>query len=349
MNQYYQSYKKYITFDHREAFLDGSRWKLAIGTNPCIRTRIKQKCTFCGFIDLTSPLPADEVAQVLLGSLEEKGTDNICRLELYMSGSFFDDVEVSPKARQMIFEILSQTNIPEILIESRPEFITESKLKYLAQVIEPSRVAIAIGVETMNDQIRKYLGKGMTTRKITQRIEIIGDAGMTFQSYLLLKPPYFTDDKTAIISFIQDVHALLRITKEKQIPLIIAVQPMFIADNTEATCSFQQGTFRPPWLYTIAFILKTLDALAAKHHFRIILGSENDNIDVLAIPQNYIHPTDYEVCSCSAVISEQLQQVNKSDYQLRQVVEHVMNSFCTCKILWQQEIAGIQLQELLNF
>lgn len=341
MNSYYYDYKKYITFDYREPFLTASRWKLAIGTNPCVRARLNKKCTFCGFVDLPAPLPANQVAQVFEKTLEDHSIGEICRLELFMSGSFFDDVEVSAQSRQTIFEMLNHTPISEILIESRPEFLDHDKLKSLTKAIDPSRIAIAIGIETMGDQHRKYLSKGMPTKKILQGIENISQCGMTFQAYLLLKLPHFVNDKQAITVFIQDVQLLLQFAQKHAVNLIVAVQPLFIAHNTVAINLFKQDKLRPPWLYTIAFVLKCLQTLQHSYPFRIILGNEHDNIDLVAISQNYIHSLHYEVCACSHVAKIQLQHVNESAYSLDSIVESVLQPSCHCHKLWQQEIEDV--------
>lgn len=348
MNLYYYDYKKYITFDYREPFLTTSRWKLAIGTNPCVRTRLNKKCTFCGFVDLPTPLPADQIAQIFEKTLEDHSIDEICRLELFMSGSFFDDVEVSAQSRQTIFEMLNNTPISEILIESRPEFLDHDKLKLLTKVIDPSRIAIAIGVETMSDQNRRYLSKGMPTKKILQGIENISKLGMTFQAYLLLKLPHFSDDKQAITGFLQDVQSLLQFTRKQPVNLIIAVQPLFIAHNTVAINLFKQGVLRPPWLYTIAFVLKCLKKLQKNDSFRIILGNEHDNIDLVAIPQNYTNPLHYEVCACSRAAKTQLHHINESTYSFDSIVESVLQISCHCQKLWYQEIEEVGHEGFLS-
>jgi radical SAM enzyme (TIGR01210 family) len=338
---------RYLTLNHREPFSKQSRWKLAIGTNPCIRTRLKKRCVFCGFTDLEFPLPADQVGQVLLNVLKENSTNQVNRLELFVSGSFFDDVEVSPESRQIIFETLNHSHIPDILVESRPEFIIEKNLMSLSQFINPRRVTIAMGVETMNDQHRKYLRKGITTKEIVQSIEVIAKAGMNFQAYLLLKPPYLANDRQAIINFIRDVQLLIKITQEEQCSLAVAIQPMFIADKTKVINLFTQKTFRPPWLYTIAFVLKILEALKVKNDFRIILGNENDNINLIAAPKNYTHATSYEICSCSQEISALLKYTNESTDKLKEAIENILNSTCPCKQIWQQEINDLNFEEFV--
>ncbi len=342
MNNNLQPNPTYITLNTMEKFAGQLRWKVGLGTLPCIRTRVDKRCTFCGFKDLENPLPADEVDTVFQNLLKRTTTDTVNRLELYVSGSFFDDVEVSPKSRLAILRTFSDTQIPEILIESRPEFIHATYLNALTTVVEPGRVTVGIGVETMDDKTRKPLLKGTTTKKIIQSIRLIAETGMNFQAYLLLKPPRVRSDREAVHGFMRDVQTLIDVTQDQACTLTIAVQPTFVAHNTVLVPDFEQGQFRPVWLYTIALVLQKLQAMKAENpRLRIILGNENDNVDVIALPANYTHPTAYQPCPCSPQIREHLQHANESEQDLERVLHQLLKTSCACQSLWQAEMEGV--------
>lgn len=331
--------QSFITLNITEKFDNQLRWKIGLGTQPCIRTRIDKRCTFCGFKDLEQPIPAHSVDEVFQTLLENMPSDPIKRLELYVSGSFFDDVEVSPNARLNIIKAFDKTNIPELLIESRPEFITAANLNALAEIIDPQRITVGIGVETMDNQARKPLLKGTTTKKISQSIQLIAEAGMNFQAYMLLKLPNTKSDQEAVSSFMKDVDILLKLTQNQSCTVTIAIQPTFVAHNTPFEKDFKQGTFRPVWLYTIALVLEKLLALKEKYpRMRFILGNENDNVEVMAIPSNYANAIDYKPCSCSKSMREMLYHVNESEQQLISVIQQLLHSSCMCKSLWDAEM-----------
>lgn len=344
MNNNLTHNQAYITLDTMEKFAGQLRWKVGLGTHPCIRTRVDKRCTFCGFRDLENPIPADEVGTVFQNLLKRTTIDSVKRLELYVSGSFFDDVEVSPQSRLAILRAFSDTHIPEILIESRPEFISATNLNALTEVVAPSRITVGMGVETMDDKVRKLLLKGTTTKKIIQGIQLIARTGMNFQAYLLLKPPGIKSDQEAVHSFMRDVQTLIKVTQDQACTLTIAVQPTFVARNTFVVLDFEQGQFRPVWLYTIALVLQKLLALKADNpQIRIILGNENDNVDVMALPANYTHPTAYQPCSCSQPMGKLLQHANDSEQSLKRVIHQLLKASCACKSLWQAEMETTQV------
>lgn len=331
--------KTYVTLDLMEKFDGQLRWKIGLGTQPCIRTRVDKRCTFCGFTDLQHPLPADKVDTVFQMLLQRTSLEAVKRLELYVSGSFFDDVEVTPASRLAILRTFRHSPISEILIESRPEFITAPRLNALTEVIEPHRVTVGIGVETMNDEVRKPLSKGTTTKKIVQSIQLIARAGMNFQAYFLLKPPGVSSDQAAVRRFLNDVQMLLDLTQDQQCTITIALQPTFVAHHTVFADDFKRGIFRPVWLYTIALVLQRLLLLKADHpRMRIILGNENDNVEVMAVPMNYANLTTYQPCSCSQPMREMLHHANESELQLIRATQQLLQSPCACRALWQKEM-----------
>jgi len=335
----YMNDKTYITLDLMEKFDGQLRWKIGLGTHPCIRTRVDKRCTFCGFTDLPHPLPANKVDTVFQTLLQRTPLDSVKRLELYVSGSFFDDVEVAPESRLAILRSFCQTPISEILIESRPEFITAANLNALTEVIEPHRITVGIGVETMNDEARKPLSKGTTTKKIVQSIQLIAQAGMNFQAYFLLKLPGAKNDQEAVQHFMKDVQTLLDLTQDQMCTITVALQPTFVAHNTAFVQDFEQGMFRPVWLYTIALVLQKLLRLKADYpRMQIILGNENDNVEVIAIPTNYADLATHQPCACSQSMRELLHHANESEQQLTSVIQQLLESPCACKLLWQKEM-----------
>lgn len=328
-----------ITLNITEKFDNQLRWKIGLGTHPCIRTRIDKRCTFCGFKDLEQPIPANQVDTIFQTLLENSPPNSVKRLELYVSGSFFDDVEVSPEARLNIIRAFAKTDIPDILIESRPEFITMANLKALVEIIDPQRITIGIGVETLNDQARKPLLKGTTTKKISQSIQLIAQMGMNFQAYMLLKLPQAHNDVEAVCNFMDDVQTLLKIIENQSVTFTVAIQPTFVAKNTTFEQDFKQQTFRPVWLYTIALTLQKLLSLKSKYpRINIILGNEKDNVDVIAIPSNYTHSTEYQPCTCSQSLREMLYHVNDSEEELIKTTQFILNYSCSCKEIWKAEM-----------
>jgi len=338
----------HVTIDARERFGQGMRWKLGFNTSPCIQSRKGAKCVFCGFMNYHSPIPPAAVGQTFKDILNGNNLHSVGRLELYVSGSFFDDEEVSPESRLEIVEAVAKTGIDEVVLESRPEFIVRENLAALAKTIDPGRITIAVGVETTDDEMRCNLAKDFSLDDLAASIHTIARAGMSFQAYLLLGPPGIESETKAISDVMRSAATVLSLTESVGCPLTLAIQPFFLARNSVvAQGADQDGQVRPPWLYTTALTLRLLDAMRDGHssRFSIILGNEVDNVETILVPSNY--SSDGSVCSCTDGARKHLCEANISVGQLKESADRVLGSRCSCKDLWQADV-GAKLGELLR-
>ncbi len=334
----------FITVNRREKYSHGFRWKLGINTNPCVQLRNGRRCIYCGFLNYRNPSPPSKVGQVFNEVFKDSDLSEINRLELYVSGSFFDDKEVSPNSRLDIIKAISDSRIPETVLESRPEFITEENLKTLASAIDPKRITIAVGVETMDDKLRNKLAKGFSTEEIVACLRRIAKAEMNFQAYLLLNSPVINNDKKAIIDIINSSKKLISLAKKWDCQLILAIQPFFVARNSlVAQNPSPKNSVKPPWLYSIALTLKLLDTIIAKEKsgLRVILGNEHDNVDPVLISSNYT--SDKEVCSCTENTRRHLGEINTSHKKRQESIRKILESTCYCKGVWESEISAHSL------
>lgn len=330
---------RYVTINKKERYSHGSRWKLGINTSPCVQSRKGKRCVYCGFRNYHNPVSPSEVGRVFGAVFTGNDLADIHRLELYVSGSFFDDEEVSFNSRREIVRLVEETQIEEVLLESRPEFITQNNLKALGDIIDPRRITVGVGVETMDDRVRKRLSKGFSTKDFVKSLSRIARAGMNFQAYLLLNPPAINNDKKAIIDIVDGSEKLISLTKKMNCPLILAIQPYFIAKGSAvAEDPSKLDGVRPPWLYTIALTLRLLNDLRSREapNLQIILGNEVDNVDTVLVPSNYT--ADGSVCACTERMRQYLPGINISQEKMEQSVHEILESPCDCRRVWENEI-----------
>jgi len=337
----------FITINRKEEFSRGFRWKLGINTNPCVQLRNGKRCVFCGFLNYRNPISPRTVGRYFNEVFRNSNLSDIRRLELYVSGSFFDDKEVSFDSRLEIIKSINNSEIEETILESRPEFITEENLKPITDLINPKRITIAMGVETMDDRLRDELSKGFSTKDIAKSLSKIAKAGMNFQAYLLLNPPGINNDRNAIIDVVNSSKKLISLTKKMDCHLSLALQPFFIAKNSKVSENQQKYPVRPPWLYTIALTLKLLDTIRAreKSNLHVILGNENDNVAPLRTPSNYTGNGD--VCSCTERVRSHLRKINISQKKLEENIHKILESPCDCRKVWEKEISAHKLMSNL--
>jgi len=336
----YSFNRDYITINKRERYSHGLRWKLGINTNPCVQQRNGRRCVYCGFLNYHNPVSPQKAGHVFNEVFRNTNLSDIHRLEIYVSGSFFDDEEVSFNSRREIVKSISESQISEVLLESRPEFITEENLKSLCGIIHPQRVTIAVGVETMDDSLRNKLSKGFSTEDISKCLNRVARAGMNFQAYLLLNPPALNNDKNAVVDVLNSARLVINMAKEANCSLTLAVQPFFFAKNSIlAKDPSKRRLIKPPWLYTIALTLKLLNSLrnSVEPDLHIILGNENDNVATVRVSCNYA--SDGNVCPCTERIKKYLREINISQNKLEESVQRILEFPCSCRNVWENEVS----------
>ena len=216
-------------------------------------------CTMCGYIQDS---PIEEVNQnhiqnqidyVLNNKINEISEDDEkYALKIFNSGSFFDENEISDEVRQYIYErVASIENIKEFVIESRLEYINAEKLRNIKENLNGKYIEIAIGIETVNDYIRNYyINKGMRFDEFKQILQICKENGIGIKAYLLLKPPFLTEDG-AIDDCITSIKTLIDLKVNT-----ISINPLNIQRGTLTEYLWYQNKYRPPWFHSLFKVLE---------------------------------------------------------------------------------------------
>ena len=80
---------------------------------------------------------------------------------VYNAGSFLNEDEMSAIARREIFRIIAEDqHIRAVIIESRPEFITQETIGEVEEILAGKRVEIGVGLELENDLFREICING---------------------------------------------------------------------------------------------------------------------------------------------------------------------------------------------
>jgi radical SAM enzyme (TIGR01210 family) len=176
-------------------------------------------------------------------------------VKIFTSGSFLDKKEIKKVVQDKILKYLVE-KADKISIESRPEYIIDSRLKGIKSKIDSCIFEIGIGLETANDFIRKNcLNKGFTFNKYLKAVEIIKKYDFKIKTYLLIKPPFITEKKS-----IDD--SLDSMEKIKNLTDTISFNPTNVQNNTLVNYLWSQRKYRPPWLFSVVEILKESKRIA---------------------------------------------------------------------------------------
>jgi radical SAM enzyme (TIGR01210 family) len=176
-------------------------------------------------------------------------------VKIFTSGSFLDDKEIKKEIQNNILKKLVTTT-EKISIESRPEFIKDTRLLDIKNILGSCILEIGVGLETADDFIRKNsLNKGFTFNNYIKAAEVINKYSFELKTYLLIKPPFLTE-KQSIEDSIESVKKIRNYTNT------ISFNPTNVQRNTYVNYLWSQRKYRPPWLFSVVEILKDSKKIA---------------------------------------------------------------------------------------
>ncbi len=144
------------------------------------------QCFACGWGKLSSPVDVEKLKQ-RVESLDLSGVD---KLKVFVSGSFLDDAQFPREFRKWFAEYVKSKGVKELVIESRPEFITDENLKDF----EGIRVTVSIGLECADDEALKKYRKGFTVADYLKAVDVIHKHGFKVRTYLMVNMPFSNNE-----------------------------------------------------------------------------------------------------------------------------------------------------------
>ena len=209
-------------------------------------------CSMCT-LPMDNPLnPTDEA----IHSLPERtwelfnqkgGAQKFRGVKFYTSGSYLDRWELPVDTQKAILAKFVD-HVDEITIETRCEYVLRTHLEDILEVVPASKLIVAIGQETTDDEINKRsVNKGHKYRQFKRAVELLHSYGIKSKGYILLKSIFMSE-----LSALDDV---LRTAKHMHDLGVknISINPCYIGKKTLMEQMFYQGTYRPPWLWTVYY------------------------------------------------------------------------------------------------
>lgn len=208
-----------------------------------------RKCTMCSYWlesrDLSEERLKEQVDE-LFAKVDTK------LLKIFTSGSFFDDNEVPGYLRRYIVEKALERGVEKIIVESRPEFVSEEKLKDFDGI----ELEVGIGLETVNDFVRENcINKGFTFSDFMSAVEKIKAFGFRVKCYLLLKPP-FLSEREAILDVVNSAKKVSRLVD------VISINLTNVQKATVVEKLWERNLYRPPWLWSAVEAIKRIESEA---------------------------------------------------------------------------------------
>jgi archaeosine synthase beta-subunit len=216
-------------------------------------------CTMCGYFNdrASNELTTENFWNQYLFSIEKykdllENPSSEIVFKMFTSGSFCDPNEIEMDLQLKILKHLSQySTIKEIVIESRPEYITKDRLQKYKEIITNQYFEIGVGLESSDDFIRnEIINKGFLWDDFLKVIALLHSFNFGIKAYLLFKPPFIGENTAAL-----DLERTLIRCIQNEVDTI-SINPTNIQMNTICDELFRIRAYRPPWLFTLFLVLK---------------------------------------------------------------------------------------------
>ncbi|MHA1727223.1 MAG: archaeosine biosynthesis radical SAM protein RaSEA [Promethearchaeota archaeon] len=245
----------------------GNEFTIILRTKACSWARSTESggCTMCGYYNDRGPdnITQNQVLSQFNFALKKHGEkikeirekNDVISLKLYTSGSFLDDDEINSETRKSIFRIIALHDcFREIIIESRPEFISNEngKLDELKVILGEDKILeVGIGLESSNKFVREILiNKGVTLEDIKVSFDNCHRCGLKVKAYILLKPA-FLSEKIAIKDAVRTINDAIDLGADT-----ISLNPVNIQANTLIEQIYYWKKYRSPWIYSVIEVLR---------------------------------------------------------------------------------------------
>ncbi|MFX0198487.1 MAG: archaeosine biosynthesis radical SAM protein RaSEA [Candidatus Hodarchaeota archaeon] len=232
---------------------------IVLRTHGCSWAREHGGCLMCGYSKDSAPIAPQP--QFLLDqfyfALEKAKNSSLSVVKIYTSGSFFDEKEIPHKTRiKMLKHLSSLPSLRNVILETRPEYVKAEVIEETKRLLNKKTLEVAMGLETSNDYIReKCIHKGFQYQDYIQAAKKIREHDCSLRVYLLLKPPFLTEQE-AIVDTITS--ALMAV---RDGATTVSINPVVVHKGTILEVFWKQKSYRPPWLWSV---LETLEQIRVK-------------------------------------------------------------------------------------
>ncbi|MGI0071031.1 MAG: archaeosine biosynthesis radical SAM protein RaSEA [Thermoplasmata archaeon] len=205
-------------------------------------------CSMCGYAKDTlgrSATPAELAEQTDRALARYRDEPYV---KVYTSGSFLDDREVDPESRRRLVAAFSG-RARRLLFETLPEFATAGTLEPLRAAFA-GEVEVALGLESTDPTVlARYVHKNAPPSDYLAAADRVRALGLRAKAYLLLKPPYLTEEES-----IEDVVRSIGVAGPRFDAL--SVNPVHIQNGTVVEWLYHRRRYRPPWLWSVVEVLR---------------------------------------------------------------------------------------------
>ncbi len=279
-------------------------------------------CTMCNY-GHAHPVPEDSMVESVREGLGRvpRGAD-----ELYVSpsGSLLDPLEVPPRARRLIYELVASFPCSKFSLETRAETVTPEAVDELVAAMGDRTVAVGMGLESSSPWILKFcINKKGHPTEFEAASQLLRERGVGIYANVSLGAAFLTTSEA-----IEDAAKTVQwaLTHGADMALVF---PMHIKAHTLLAWLHQQGLYQPPSLWSLVEVLARIEPEFLP---RVTISwYRNDYGDG---PEVIVSPS-----TCPRCRSRVLESLDRFRYNpTSAAVAHLVAQECECKDVWRREL-----------
>lgn len=287
-------------------------------------------CSMCSYVsDCTlESVESDEIVRIFkshLARFDLESEDRIA-VKLFASGSFLNPYEVPIDARNRILSILgSMDNVGEIVVESRPEYVSEDVLDEVFDIIGDKLFEVSIGLETFNDDTRlNKINKGFSADDFERVVRLIQDLrevkgyNLKVKSYVFIKP-ILISEKQAIDEAVETAFYCASVGVDR-----LSFCPATIHGGSLIEKLWMSGVYQPPWIWSAVEVINRV----------------RENIDIPSILDTSGFGSRRGPYNCKKCNKKLKYKIIDSNLN-----QSIVDFDCECKDKWYAEISSCDMNQ----
>lgn len=285
---------------------------VGLNTSGCSHKKQSVGCFHCGHLKgYENP---EELFQQFISDVNRfRRRDEIF---VYSNGSFFDVDEIDPDTQTQMLRHLADLGFGKVVVESRPDMLSEEMIKQATQVIESNRLYVGLGFDTYDEDIRDLcLNKGFSRDDYDNAVGVLNNHGIGFETRVVVKPPFLTEREC-----IEEAVKTVRYAFEKRTDSV-SLEPLALQRYTLQDYLHRKGMYRVPWLWSLIKI-----ARETQQHGKILISGES----FLPLPYETAHNCN----ECTSKVKTAIRQFNET-----QQLEELEGFDCSCKDSWNTDLS----------
>ncbi len=312
----------------------GQRLMTVYRTIGCEYDKKGNGCTMCDFAFYADPrVQSRNIEAQHHQSLEMLRNMDFIHFDLLTLGNFYNDREIPADLRKSLLESVGKVKgVKRVLTEARRQYVSVDKLAEAKSYLrEDQTLEYALGYESVNPDLRnRVLRKGTPEEHLDEALEMCRDTGVSFVSYVLIKPQTLSEAQGIEEAVETAAHVLAKAGKYG-VKARIEFEPVFVTKGKVIEELWERGEYQPPKLWSVAEVLiQTAEHLGIeKTQGKLFVGLSDENLSGDRMTSN---------CgSCDDEVRREIQAFNG-----HQDVAQLRGLYHECKEEWRTEIGGKQ-------